>query len=336
MVAADLVRAVLHGTLAVLIVTGAVQVWHIVSIGLLYGSAEAFFRPAYSGLVPQTVSRGRHQPAQALGGFSPEIGEFVSPALATAWCSASAARPRRARRGTFPISARWCRVTGRTRGEAGERRVDGRELLEGWDAVRSGAGSGGRSWSSTLCADARARAVLGARCGRRPRRVRDQRGVRPGPTPHRRGHGERGNPRLPLGPHRPMLAGMLASISWPAPSAVRLGPPLPSCFTPMAIRCGLGLFAVWWETALAQRMPPHLLSRVSAWDWMGSLALLAGGLPAGRARQGHGRGAGAGDRRVAGHRGAGTGHAARARPVPWSGSRTLGCPRSTCRCRWRR
>jgi hypothetical protein len=37
---------------------------------------------------------------------------------------------------------------------------------------------------------------------------------------------------------------------------------------------GLGLFGVWWETALAQRIPAHLLSRVSAWDWMGSLALL--------------------------------------------------------------
>ena len=37
---------------------------------------------------------------------------------------------------------------------------------------------------------------------------------------------------------------------------------------------GLGLFGVWWETALAQRIPPHLLSRVSAWDWMGSLAFL--------------------------------------------------------------
>jgi MFS family permease len=37
---------------------------------------------------------------------------------------------------------------------------------------------------------------------------------------------------------------------------------------------GLGAFQVWWETALAERIPPHLLSRVSAWDWMGSLALL--------------------------------------------------------------
>jgi len=37
---------------------------------------------------------------------------------------------------------------------------------------------------------------------------------------------------------------------------------------------GIGLFIVWWETAIAQRIPPHLLSRVAAWDWMGSLALL--------------------------------------------------------------
>jgi MFS family permease len=31
---------------------------------------------------------------------------------------------------------------------------------------------------------------------------------------------------------------------------------------------------IWWETALARHIPPHALSRVSAWDWMGSLALL--------------------------------------------------------------
>ena len=37
---------------------------------------------------------------------------------------------------------------------------------------------------------------------------------------------------------------------------------------------GLALFGIWWETALAERVPPHVLSRVSAYDWMGSLALL--------------------------------------------------------------
>jgi hypothetical protein len=37
---------------------------------------------------------------------------------------------------------------------------------------------------------------------------------------------------------------------------------------------GFSLFDVWWQTALAQRIPPHALSRVSSYDWMGSLALL--------------------------------------------------------------
>jgi len=31
---------------------------------------------------------------------------------------------------------------------------------------------------------------------------------------------------------------------------------------------------IWWETSLARHIPPHALSRVSAWDWMGSLALM--------------------------------------------------------------
>jgi hypothetical protein len=35
-----------------------------------------------------------------------------------------------------------------------------------------------------------------------------------------------------------------------------------------------GLFMVTWETALARHVPPAALSRVSSYDWMGSLALL--------------------------------------------------------------
>ena len=31
---------------------------------------------------------------------------------------------------------------------------------------------------------------------------------------------------------------------------------------------------IWWETALARHIPADALSRVSAYDWMGSLALL--------------------------------------------------------------
>jgi hypothetical protein len=34
------------------------------------------------------------------------------------------------------------------------------------------------------------------------------------------------------------------------------------------------LMMIWWETSLAQHIPAAALSRVSAWDWMGSLALM--------------------------------------------------------------
>ena len=55
MIATDVVRAVLHGALALLIFKDLVEVWHIVVIEALFGTAEAFFRPAYTGLLPRTV-----------------------------------------------------------------------------------------------------------------------------------------------------------------------------------------------------------------------------------------------------------------------------------------
>jgi hypothetical protein len=46
---------VLHALLAILIVTGEIRISHLVVIGTIFGSAEAFFLPAIGGLLPQTV-----------------------------------------------------------------------------------------------------------------------------------------------------------------------------------------------------------------------------------------------------------------------------------------
>src|SRR6202012_418103 len=46
MVATDLVRFALHALLAALIFTGAVRIWQLILIEALFGTAEAFFRPA--------------------------------------------------------------------------------------------------------------------------------------------------------------------------------------------------------------------------------------------------------------------------------------------------
>ena len=73
-----------------------------------------------------------------------------------------------------------------------------------------------------------------------------------------------------------MRTGMLLALPFPAAfGAFALGLPAAVLF-PVFVLAGTGiaLFDVWWQTALAQRVPPHMLSRVTAYDWMGSLALL--------------------------------------------------------------
>jgi MFS family permease len=65
MVVSDLIRAVLHGTLAVLIATGTVQIWQMVVIGILFGTAEAFFGQRIPGWCrrrwPKLTSRPRRR-----------------------------------------------------------------------------------------------------------------------------------------------------------------------------------------------------------------------------------------------------------------------------------
>ena len=90
MVATDLIRFSAHALLAALIFTGAVEIWHIVVIEAVFGAAEAFFRPAYTGLMPQTVPEDLLQGANAATSLVNTVAEFAGPAFATALVLASA------------------------------------------------------------------------------------------------------------------------------------------------------------------------------------------------------------------------------------------------------
>ena len=81
MLSADLVRAVSQGSLAVLLLTDAARVWHFVILAGVSGAATAFFVPASSGLVPQTVSPGRLQEANAFLSLSDSATHLAGPAL---------------------------------------------------------------------------------------------------------------------------------------------------------------------------------------------------------------------------------------------------------------
>jgi hypothetical protein len=81
-------------------------------------------------------------------------------------------------------------------------------------------------------------------------------------------------------PARPVFAGTLACLPWSLNFvAFALEVPLPALI-PFAVASGTGisLFMVWWETALATGVPPEALSRVSSFDWMGSMGLAPIGL----------------------------------------------------------
>ncbi|MGB2712431.1 MAG: MFS transporter [Conexibacter sp.] len=281
MLATDLVRGSLHLLLAILIFTDRLEIWQLVAIEVAFGAAEAFFRPAYSGLVPQTVPEELIQEANALNGFTQTVAEFAGPALATGIVLTLGTGAAFAiDSGTFLLSAVLLAfVRPRPRGEPGARSSLVAELREGLREVRS------RRWVWVTVVVFSFHLVVGFA----PYVVL-------GPTIAEDGYGHAATfgwiaASIGLGtatgalvalrwrPQRPLVLGILLTIPFSVLLiGFALGAPL-ALVLPTAVGSGVGLalFDVWWETALAQRIPPAALSRVASYDWMGSWALLPAG-----------------------------------------------------------
>jgi len=278
MIVTDVVRGGLHGLLAVLIALDAAEIWHMVVIGVLFGAAEAFFRPAYTGLLPQTVDEAHIQEAQAVTSVTRESSMIVGPAIGTAFVFGLGAAGAFALDAlTFVASACFLlRVRPRARGVAAVRTTVLQEMREGWQAVRA------RAWvwatvgafSMVLLVGMAPFFVLGATIAKEQYGSAAVFGVMQAfwgaGTVAGALAGIRWKPRLP------MRTGMLMALLWPPCFlALALGAPHVVLYAVTVVSgLAIGSFGVFWETALAERIPPHLLSRVSAYDWMGSLALL--------------------------------------------------------------
>jgi MFS family permease len=278
MVATDLIRFALHALLAVLILTGEPAIWQIAAIEAVFGATMAFFRPAYTGLLPQTVPEEDIQAAQALTGLTSTVSQFVGPAIATGlvigvgagWAFALDAL-------TFLVSAAFLlRVRPRPRGEVMVRETLLRELGHGWRAVRE------RAWvlAVILAASLIVLMVLGPLTTLGPQVADDHYGE-PGVFGLLMAAFGGGTLIGTIGavrwrPAHPMRAGQACVILYSA-SVIAFGAGAPLVLTVAAFALGgfgVGVFMVFWETALAQHIPPHLLSRVGAYDWMGSYALV--------------------------------------------------------------
>ncbi len=294
-IASDSVRAVLHAALGVLILTGAPAIWLIALIEAASGVAEAFFQPAYVGLVPQTVPEAEIQAAQALRGTLANASIVIGPLVATAVVlSVGAGEAFLLDAASFALGALLLlpvrpRRRGRAGGGAPAGAVQSREargagasasfitdLKAGYREVRS------RSWlwvtiiaysAVTLC-------TVVPLMGLGPLAVRDA-------------YGSVGLFGLLIAIYGAgsLAASLLATVwrpRWPLRLALALGSlwPLVGLLVALAlpravliagalVSGGAGALAgVWWETTLAHHIPPGALSRVSAWDHMGSLALM--------------------------------------------------------------
>ena len=281
MVATDLARFALHALLAVLIFTDTVHIWQIVVIEMLFGTAEAFFRPAAAGLLPQTVPESEIQEANAVTTTFSNIAEFVGPALATALVlGVGAGTAFAVDAASFLVSAAFLiRVRPRRRAVAETvmpRATVWLELRQGFREVRA------RSWVwATLLAFCVALfvgfapwAVLGPSVA----------------TEQYSSIGFYGLVTAALGagtiagsligirwrPRHPMRLAMLAILLWPVAMILFAAGVTLVVVTPAFVIAGAGvaLFDVWWLTALAERIPADKLSRVTSYDWMVSLGLM--------------------------------------------------------------
>jgi MFS family permease len=69
MLGADVARGLAVGLMAVLSLTGALELWHVVALVAVYGAGQAFFSPAFDAIVPEVLPSDELAQANALDQF---------------------------------------------------------------------------------------------------------------------------------------------------------------------------------------------------------------------------------------------------------------------------
>jgi MFS family permease len=277
MLGADLVRFVSEGTLAILLLVGRPPLWAFMALAAVLGAGQAFFNPAMTGLLPDMVSRERLQQANALRGIANSTGSVLGPSLAgvivalggAGWAIAIDAA-------TYAVSAAclW-RLVIPPRGPSETSSLLA-QLKVGWQEFRS------RTWLWLIVAQfATFNAVcfgpfmvLGAVV------AHDQLGGAGawGAILAALGVGSvlGGIATIRLHPGRPLVIAEIGVAFFAAPIALLALPTATALIAAAAGIAGFGLsvFGTLWETTVQHHIPPAVLSRVSSYDWFGSIAFV--------------------------------------------------------------
>ena len=277
MVASDVLMGCAQAVTALLLLTGSAELWHLVVLQAVSGASIAFFFPASTGLVPQTVEPPLLQQANAvlrmalnvasIGGAA--LGGILVAAVGAGWAIAIDS-------GTFFASAVCLALMHVARSERLEAPSFLGELREGWREFVS------RTWLWVIvvafgflnAAETGALNVLG------PVVAKEELG---GATAYGAIFAAEAV-GLMLGavlalrfrPARPLFVGCAAILAMP-PVLVLLavGAPL-SVILLAALVMGLGIevFGIFWDTSLQQHVPEQALSRVSSYDALGSFIFI--------------------------------------------------------------
>jgi Major Facilitator Superfamily len=278
MLVSDLIRCVVQATMAVLLLSGRAQLWELVVLVAIYGTAQAFFQPAATGLVPATISAPRLQQANALLGLSRSLAFVVGPAVAAVANPGSVFVVDSA---TFAVSATSLALLrlSRSRRE-GERRSFLSDLKGGWHELIAHTWL----WVIVVWAATFLGIVVAPWMTLGPVVAKESLGGAAAWGLIAAGWGvgtvTGGLIALRWKPVRPMLTcTLLCFLIAPASALLALRAPAPLIATAQAIGgIGMGIFGAVWMTTLQQKIPEEALSRVSAWDWMGSFLFLPLGL----------------------------------------------------------
>ncbi|MGW1726027.1 MFS transporter [Streptomyces sp. NPDC002306] len=278
MVAANALNCCSQAAFAVLVLAGEPKLWQMMLLTALGGTGQAFFSPAAEGMLLSSVEgeqAGRAfamfrmaMQGAALGGAA--LGGALVAVAGPGWvlaADAAAFAVAGAMRAFLDVSHIPPRAPG------GGLLAD---LREGWREFI------GRPWLwGVVVQFSIANAVVGAADAvYGPLVARDHLGG-PGPWGLALGFFGAGTVVGALlmtrwKPHRLLLAGTLCVFPLALPSAA-LAVPVPVwalCAVMLVTGVTLEVFGVSWMTALHQEIPEHKLSRVSAYDWFGSVALL--------------------------------------------------------------
>jgi MFS family permease len=280
MVTADLVRVASQGAMAALLITGAAEVWMLALLAGMTGAATGFFSPASTGLLPEIVLAEQLQPANGLRASAVSTGEILGPAIGGILVAAAGAGWAIAiDAGTFLVSAA-CLAMLRAPARAVARPSSFlADLREGWIAFRS------RRWVWTFVLYfAIANLLWGAWSALGPIVAeRDLGGAAAwGTILAAAGAGALAGSLLAarVRPTRPLLFAALADGLFILPLAfLAAAPPVPLiAFGALLSGAGMALAISVWESTLQGHVPGETLSRVSSYDWFGSLAFYPLGL----------------------------------------------------------